>query len=95
VRELNEETGLTGSPDRLVDFGVYDYLPSKRIALFGWHCEPLPDSEQLVCRSTVLIAGALLPEFDRFGIFSWADGLHHVGKNLARVLSQIKIPRDL
>jgi 8-oxo-dGTP pyrophosphatase MutT (NUDIX family) len=89
IRELNEETGLTVALDCLVELGLYDYLPSKRIALFGWRCNPLPDPQQLVCRSTVSIAGVLLPEFDRFAIFNWTDALTRVGKNLARVLQLV------
>jgi 8-oxo-dGTP pyrophosphatase MutT (NUDIX family) len=92
-RELSEETGLIVAPARLVEFGVYDYLPSKRIALFGWRCDPLPDPQQLICRSTVSISGVVLPEFDRFGVFSWAEAYTRVGKNLARVLNEIAIER--
>jgi putative (di)nucleoside polyphosphate hydrolase len=86
VRELQEETGLIAPPNDLLDLGNHDYLPSKRLALFGWHCAPLPDPLQLLCRSTVSIGGFLLPELDRFGIFSWEESLSRVGKNLARVL---------
>lgn len=92
ARELGEETGLSVPPDSLVSLGVHDYLPSKRIALFGWHCDPLPDPGSLICRSTVLIAGTPLPELDRFEIFTWADGVSHVGKNLARVLQLVGLP---
>jgi 8-oxo-dGTP pyrophosphatase MutT (NUDIX family) len=91
VRELAEETGLTVEPDRLVELGIHDYLPSKRIALFAWHCDPLPDPSQLTCRSTISISGVTLPEFDRFGVFTWADAFSRVGKNLARVLKDIGV----
>jgi 8-oxo-dGTP pyrophosphatase MutT (NUDIX family) len=92
IRELNEETGLIVTPDELVDMGVHDYLPTKRIALFGWHRDPLPDPHRLVCRSTVLIKGAYFPEFDRFGIFDWNGALTRVGKNLGRVLRLVGLP---
>jgi hypothetical protein len=30
-----------------------------------------------------------LPEFDRFALFSWDEALGRVGKNMARVLTEI------
>jgi hypothetical protein len=40
-----------------------------------------------MCRSTfVLPGGAVVPEFDRFGLFDWHAALGKIGKNLARVL---------
>jgi 8-oxo-dGTP pyrophosphatase MutT (NUDIX family) len=59
VRELNEETGLTVTPDELVDIGVHDYLPTKRIALFGWHCDPLPDPHRLEQNLIILVHSQL------------------------------------
>ena len=90
VRELAEETGLCVSPDVLRDLGAHRYLPGKDLALFAWHPDELPDPKALVCRSTfALPGGAVLPEFDRFGLFSCEDALARVGRNLARVLKQI------
>jgi hypothetical protein len=31
-----------------------------------------------------------LPEFDRFGLFAWDEALNRVGKNMARVLGEIR-----
>jgi 8-oxo-dGTP pyrophosphatase MutT (NUDIX family) len=92
IRELQEETSLIAPPNDLVDLGVHDYLPSKRLALFGWYQDLLPNPQLLVCRSTALIGGILLPELDRFEIFSWDEGLSRVGKNLARVLRDVGLP---
>ena len=33
-----------------------------------------------------LRGGAMVPEFDRFGVFAWDAALGKVGKNLARLL---------
>ena len=34
--------------------------------------------------------GAVLPEFDRFGMFAWDDAPTKVGRNLARVLAAVR-----
>jgi hypothetical protein len=44
----------------------------------------------LTCTSQFALPnGTLLPEFDRFGLFSWDDALTRVGKNLARLLAAL------
>lgn len=90
IRELREETGLSAAADDLVEFGVHDYLPAKRIALFGWRLDPLPDPSQLVCNSVIPIGKSWSPEFDRFGLFAWTEVYERVGKNLARVLAELR-----
>jgi 8-oxo-dGTP pyrophosphatase MutT (NUDIX family) len=93
ARELREETGLAIAASRLVELGVHRYLRGKDLALFAWTPPELPDPESLSCSSYFTLAnGAQLPEFDRFGLFPWQDGVARVGKNLARVLTSI--PRD-
>jgi 8-oxo-dGTP pyrophosphatase MutT (NUDIX family) len=90
VRELFEETGLTVSEDSLVELGVHAYLRGKDLALFAWTTPHLPDPGTLRCSSRFALAnGTLLPEFDRFGLFTWDDALSRVGKSLARVLTSI------
>ena len=90
IRELREETGLTATADDLMPLGIHDYLPAKRIALFGWRLDPLPDPSQLVCASMVTIGNSEIPEFDRFGLFEWAEVYERVGRNLARVLGDLR-----
>jgi 8-oxo-dGTP pyrophosphatase MutT (NUDIX family) len=93
VRELREETGLVASPDELVALGVHPYLRGKDLALFAWAPQPFPDPRSLACNSHFALPnGTLLPEFDRFGLYSWDEALLRVGKNLARVLAAI--PRN-
>jgi len=93
TRELLEETGLVASPDALVALGVHPYLHGKDLALFAWMRSQLPDPGDLVCTSSFSLAnGKSLPEFDRFGIFTWQEALSRVGKNMARVLASI--PRE-
>jgi len=90
IRELREETGLSAAADDLVALGVHDYLPAKRIALFGWRLDPLPDPSQLVCNSMIAVGKSWIPEFDRFGLFEWTEVYERVGKNLARVLTELR-----
>jgi 8-oxo-dGTP pyrophosphatase MutT (NUDIX family) len=93
VRELAEETGLAVSESELRPLGVHTYLRDKDIALFAWAPREMPDPAALTCRSTfALSSGAIVPEFDRFGLFPWDEALPKVGKNLARVLQTIPPP---
>ncbi|HTZ38058.1 MAG TPA: NUDIX hydrolase [Stellaceae bacterium] len=91
-RELREETGLVAPPEALVALGVFPYLRNKELALFAWVVAELPDPQSLVCAATfALPSGALLPEFDRFGLFTIEEALARVGKNLARLLGEISL----
>jgi putative (di)nucleoside polyphosphate hydrolase len=90
ARELEEETGLVVAPGALVDLGRLRYLPGKDLALFAWRPGAMPDPADLVCRSTFAVGASVLPEFDRFGLFAWDDALARVGKNLARVLAEVR-----
>ena len=90
IRELREETGLLAAADDLVTLGVHDYLPAKRITLFRWHLNPLPDPSQLVCNSMIPAGKSWIPEFDRFGLFEWPEVYERVGKNLAHVLAELQ-----
>ncbi len=93
VRELEEETGLSVPESDLRPLGVHTYMRDKDLALFAWTPPKLPSPEKLTCRSTfALPSGAIVPEFDRFGLFPWDEALTKVGKNLARVLRTIPPP---
>jgi 8-oxo-dGTP pyrophosphatase MutT (NUDIX family) len=87
VRELEEETGLSVPEHDLCALGVHPYMRDKDLALFTWTPPELPSPDTLTCRSTFALPnGAIVPEFDRFGLFLWDEALTKVGKNLARVL---------
>lgn len=91
VRELDEETGLIVPARALRDIGRYTYLPGKDLALFAWTLPEMPRPETLTCRSTFLLpSGASAPEFDRFGVFAWDAALAKVGRNMARVLADVR-----
>lgn len=91
-RELQEETGLVAPAAALVPLGVKPYLRNKDLALFAWVVDQLPDPKTLFCSTTFTLPnGARLPEFDRFGLFTPEEALTLVGKNLARLLSEISL----
>jgi 8-oxo-dGTP pyrophosphatase MutT (NUDIX family) len=93
VRELAEETGLAVTETELRPLGVHAYLRDKDLALFVWMRTEMPPIDTLICRSTfALRGGAVVPEFDRFGVFTWDEALGKVGKNMARVLGQVARP---
>ena len=87
-RELLEETGLQ-APPALVALGQHAYLPRKDLALFMWNPAEMPDPDMLVCRSTFLVAGRPVPEFDRFACVPWADALPRFGRSMSAVLTGI------
>jgi 8-oxo-dGTP pyrophosphatase MutT (NUDIX family) len=91
ARELLEETGLIAPSAELTALGVQPYMRGKDLALFAWMPPAMPDPETLVCTSHFTLPnGTLLPEFDRFGLFSWDEALGRVGKSMAQVLTSIR-----
>lgn len=91
ARELREETGLQATPDLFRDLGVHRYLRDKDLALFLWRVDAMPAPEELRCTSYFRASdGALVPEFDRFAVLPWAEALPRVGRNLQRVLGDIR-----
>lgn len=93
-RELFEETGLVVAAAELVALGVHQYRRGKDLALFAWRPPRLPDPKSLACTSNFALPdGTLLPEFDRFGLFSWEEALGRVGRSMARVLATIRRDR--
>lgn len=90
-RELFEETGLEAAQAELCPLGVFPYRPGKDLALFAWAVRPLPDPQTLACASCFSWRGAMLPEFDRFGLFAPEEALQRVGKAMAKLLAGISL----
>ena len=91
VRELREETGLEAPPEALRGLGVHRYLPGKDLALFLWRVDAMPAPGDLRCTTFFRAAdGAMVPEFDAFAVLPWAEALPRFGRNLQRVLGEVR-----
>jgi 8-oxo-dGTP pyrophosphatase MutT (NUDIX family) len=91
VRELEEETGLAAPVGALLPLGRHRYRPGKDLVLFLWQVEAMPDPTALTCRSKFRDrAGRWLPELDAFAVPEWEEALGRVGKNMARVLGELR-----
>lgn len=94
-RELEEETGLQAPAEALVPLGTHAYLRGKDLALFAWVQAEMPDPAALRCRSVMRMPdGRWIPEFDAFAVLPWPAALARVGKNLARVLTEVRNSPD-
>jgi putative (di)nucleoside polyphosphate hydrolase len=90
-RELYEETGLSAPESELKALGVFPYRSGKDLAIFVWRPAEMPDPKRLVCTSCFSWKGTELPEFDRFGVFSYQEALSRVGKAMAERLGAISL----
>ena len=90
-RELREETGLDAPETALAPLGVFRYRAGKDLALFAWARHDLPDPRSLACASRFSRSGVMLPEFDRFGLFTREEAMARVGRDLARLLAGISL----
>jgi len=70
---------------------VFPYRSGKDLALFAWPVAQLPDPAVLVCTSHFDAKGQMLPEFDRFGLFTLEVAMARVGKGLAVLLHGISL----
>jgi hypothetical protein len=80
---------LDATPAELKPLGIHRYLAGKDLALFEWHRATMPDPTTLRCTSRFAFGDTLLPEFDRFGVFTRHEALSLVGRNMARVLASV------
>ncbi|MFL6697481.1 MAG: NUDIX hydrolase [Vitreoscilla sp.] len=92
VREAWEEAGLRLPAQRLVDLGVFDYLPAKRLHLFALRvADDAIDLSRCSCRSFFPHhrTGADTPETDAWAWQPRSDLSSWCGKNMSRVLRAI------
>lgn len=75
--------------------GLHRYRPAKDLALFLWRVERMPDPQALACRCLFRARdGRWLPELDAFAVLEWEAALAGVGRNLARVLGEVRAGPD-
>ena len=90
VREAWEEAGLRLPADRLVDLGVFDYLPAKRLHLFALR---VADDAVAIARCRSFFphhrTGVDTPETDAWAWQPRGDLPSWCGKNMSRVLASI------
>ncbi|MEJ8856280.1 NUDIX hydrolase [Variovorax robiniae] len=92
VREAWEETSLDFEPHAIEDLGLFDYLPQKRLHLFGLKvAAEAIDLDACRCHSTFPdhITGRPVPEVDGYAWKPVARLEEWCGKNLTRVLQRI------
>jgi 8-oxo-dGTP pyrophosphatase MutT (NUDIX family) len=90
-RELLEEAGLHTAESELRPLGVFPYRAGKDLALFLCKVPRLPDPQTLVCTSMFAWNGRMLPELDRFGLFTLDEACQRVGKAMAALLARISL----
>ena len=88
-RELREETGLVAESDALRPLGRQRYRSGKDLGLFIWRPTSMPLPSMLVCRSTFLLHGRPVPEFDRFACPLWAEAWTLMGKSMRAALEPL------
>ncbi len=89
VREAWEEAGLRLPAERLLDLGEFDYLPAKRLHLFGLRvADDAIDVSRCRCRSFFPHhrTGLDTPEADAWAWKPRGDLASWCGKNMTRVL---------
>ena len=92
VREAWEEAGLRLPAERPLDLGEFDYLPAKRLHLFGLRVvDDAVDVSRCRCRSFFPHhrTGIDTPEADAWAWKSRSDLASWCGKNMTRVLGAI------
>jgi putative (di)nucleoside polyphosphate hydrolase len=85
------EPGESLAETVLRPLGVFPYRRDKDLALFCWTPPQMPDPGTLICASCFSLNGKMLPEFDRFGLFTQEEALGRVGKGLAQLLAGIPL----
>src|ERR1051325_2439482 len=88
---LQAEAGLAVAEAEWRPLGVHPYRRGKDLALFCWPSPELPDPKQLTCTSHFTLGGRVVPECERFALFSQEEACQRVGKDMARRLAEIPL----
>ena len=88
IRELYEETGIVGDVNNILDLGIFDYTPTKKLHLFLLDQKELPDTHKMSCSSVFYRYGNSYPEVDQYLYVPLSQVEQCVSYNLYNALSQ-------
>lgn len=86
VRETREESGIEAPAEKLNFLGNFAYRKKKKLALFEWIVEELPDPSKCFCESTF---DGGTPEMDDFCVVEYSKAVEMVNVNLSKILKEI------
>lgn len=89
IRECEEETGFVCDPIKLVPLGLLDYTQKKKLALFLFVGEEMPDADTAFCRSTFVKAGRTITEMDGFKYVPIVELENHARVSMIKLLTAI------
>ena len=90
VRELREETGIVLSSSDVSYIGVWDYKPTKTLALFAYRVVDMPEPSSCFCASTFEHAGQQIPEMDAWAVVDWAEAISCMNHSMSNILCEAK-----
>lgn len=93
LREAREESGIVFDEEeqkQLVDLGLYEYLPAKKLHLFLFETstENLPDVSLMACDSMFIMYGKEYPEVDSFEYVPFDQLVNYTSIKLFPVLEK-------
>lgn len=86
IRETREESGIEVPADKLNFLGNFAYRKKKKLALFEWVVEEMPDPTKCFCEATF---DGHRPEMDDFCVVDYHEAIQLVNINLAKILKEI------
>jgi len=91
LREVKEETGIVFDKEEIehiIDIGIYDYLPAKKLHLFLFETENLPDAYLMACNSMFTMYEKDFPEVDAFEYVPFDSLVNYTSMKLFPVLEK-------
>lgn len=89
IRELHEETGLHVDARKLSYLGIWPYKPGKKMSLFSYKVDIMPNIKDLTCISHFNIYGHDYPEMDGYENMLYYDALSRVNIDLRKIMEPL------
>lgn len=86
IRETREEAGIEIPADKLNFLGNFAYRRKKKLALFEWVVDDMPDPSKCFCES---LFDGYRPEMDDFCVVDYREAICLVNVKLAKILKEI------